>query len=587
MKNTILRKTLTVTLLAIVLSAVLTALTFNYYGRTVFSEIKAREMAPRAEFIAELTSEYLQGRINLDAYGMAMGSGYHIWDASVYVYNGAGELFAYPSQEGALRNGQILENSVADVLAGNALYSPNTRNDQGVIIGQPVYGASDNVIGAVFLIKPLREVSTAINSLLKSLVVTMVAVTAIMVLPVYISSKNILQPIRKMQTIANAMARGNFAVRAPEEGGDEIASLGRSLNYLSAALAATIGDLTFEKNRLTATLNGLGEGIASFGQKEEVLQQNPAALSLLGLKPEDSVKDSPLWPQLEPLLQETLAGREAAPVSMERGEAILLFTMAPLQEGGRTEGAVMLIQDITESARLEKTRTDYVANVSHELRTPLASIRGLADALNDGLVKKETDKARYYGYILHESMRLSRLIDDLLELSRLQSGAVALSKQSAHIDDLVYDVADRYGASAKERGLELRLSLPQDCPRAYTNPDRAEQVLIALLDNAIKHGESEGVISIDVLDQGDKLEIRVSNPGEIGEKDLPHLFERFYKVDQSHSGGGTGLGLSIAYEIMCLMGETIWAESRDGRVTFAFTLAKAPGKELEKAGKNV
>ncbi len=574
-RNTILKKIVAVILLTVILSAALTALTFNYYGRSVFSRLKAKEMEPRAKYIADMTAEYLEGAIDARGYTRAVSSDYYIWDAMVYVYNARGELFAYPARQETAANAEALTAYLASVLGGERLYSPNTENNLGVIIGEPVPGRMGSVIGAVFLIKPLGEVRAAIGSLLVALIVSMVAVTAIMIAPAYLGSRSIVQPIRQMQAIANAMAGGDFTVRAPDTGSEEIISLGKSLNYLSAALSATIGDLTFEKNRLTATLNGLGEGIVSFGPSAEVIQFNPASLRLLGVKQGQELIGSPILEKLLPAIKAVLAGQGTAQREIERGDAILRFTITSLYEGGRIEGAVMLIQDVTEAVRLEKTRTEYVANVSHELRTPLASIRGLADALNDGLIKKEEDKARYYGYILHESLRLSRLIDDLLELSRLQSGAVALSKQSLCMDELVYDVADRYSAAAQEKGLAIAAKVPETCPRANTNPDRTEQVLIALLDNAIKHTEGPGEIVLAVEDQGEKLQVSVSNPGEIGEKDLPHLFDRFYKVDQAHSGNGTGLGLSIAYEILCLLGESIWAESKDGRVTFAFTLEKA------------
>lgn len=586
-RNTILKKTLAVILLTVILSAALTALTFNYYGRSVFSWLKAKELEPRAKFIADMTAEYMQGSIDSRGYTRAIGSDYYIWDAMVYIYNAGSELFVYPARMDSTANIAALAAYIPAVLNGEQLYSPNTQNDLGVIIGEPILSYDNRVIGAVFLIKPLREVRAAISSLVVALIVSMVAVTAIMIAPAYLGSRSIVQPIRQMQAIANAMAGGDFTVRAPDIGSEETASLGKSLNYLSAALSATIGDLTFEKNRLTATLNGLGEGIVSFDPGGQATQHNPAALALLAVAPGQALMDSPLLNQLAADIQGVLSGEGPAQREIGRGEATLRFTITPLNENQRMEGAVMLIQDVTEAVRLEKTRTEYVANVSHELRTPLASIRGLADALNDGLVKKEEDKARYYSYILHEALRLSRLIDDLLELSRLQSGAVALSKQNVAVEELVFDVADRYGSAAAEKGLVMETQVAEPCPRAYTNPDRMEQVLIALLDNAIKHAEGPGTIRLRVEDGPERLVICVSNPGEIGERDLPHLFERFYKVDQSHSGGGTGLGLSIVYEVLCLLGETIRAESEEGRVTFSFTLEKAgaPGNKGEKIEK--
>ena len=231
----------------------------------------------------------------------------------------------------------------------------------------------------------------------------------------------------------------------------------------------------------------------------------------------------------------------------------------------------MLIRDITEASRLEQTRTEYVANVSHELRTPIASIRGLADALNDGMVKKDEDKARYYGYILRESMRLSRLIDDLLELSRLQSGTIALKKQFISINELIEDVADRYVSAAREKGLNVEIDIGEPY-KVYTNPDRAEQVLVALTDNAIKYGYS-GTLRFSAEKKGDSLYISVSNPGSIADEDIDHVFERFYKADKSHAGQGTGLGLSIVYEVLDLLGERIWVKSENGTVTFTFTLS--------------
>ena len=162
-KTTILKKTLAVILLTVILSAALTAVTFTYYGRSVFSKLKAEEIAPRAKYIADITAEYLQGSIDSHVYARAVGSDYYIWDAMVYVYNASGELFAYPAKVDSTANLTALDAYIDGVLGGERLYSPNTKNKLGVIIGEPVYSRFGNVIGAVFLIKPLGEVRTAID----------------------------------------------------------------------------------------------------------------------------------------------------------------------------------------------------------------------------------------------------------------------------------------------------------------------------------------------------------------------------------------------------------------------------------------
>mgnify|MGYP001141879835 FL=1 len=569
-KDTILRRIVVIILLSVLLSAVLTTAAFYYSGGRVFSGIKAKELRPRAEYLANITAEYLQGLITKESYERSIGRGFKVWDASMYAYDACGDLFAYPANEDSTVNKDAISGLLQNVLKGESVYSPNTKNHAGVLIGEPVVSRFGNVIGALFLVKPLNELNAAMGSLIYALIISMIASSLIMILPAYLGSRSIVRPIRQMNVTANAMAGGNFTAKAEEEGTDELVQLGRSLNHLSAALSATISDLTLEKNRLHAVINGIGEGIIAIDAEGKIIKTNSAALRLLGGSYADDITALPAYRQAAEDIGCVLGG-ETVSKELKVRDRILRVAITPLTDGGRGEGAVMLIRDITEASRLEQTRTEYVANVSHELRTPIASIRGLADALNDGLVKKDEDKARYYGYILRESMRLSRLIDDLLELSRLQSGTIAFKKQFISINELIEDVADRYVSAAREKGLNVEIDIGEPY-KAYTNPDRAEQVLVALTDNAIKYGYS-GTLRFSAEKKGDSLYISVSNPGSIADEDIDHVFERFYKADKAHAGQGTGLGLSIVNEVLELLGERIWVKSENGTVTFTFTLS--------------
>ena len=569
-KDTILRRIVVIILLSVLLSAVLTTAAFYYSGGRVFSGIKAKELRPRAEYLANITAEYLQGLITKETYERSIGRGFKVWDASMYAYDVCGDLFAYPANEDSAVNKDAISGLLQNVLKGESVYSPNTKNHAGVLIGEPVVSRFGNVIGALFLVKPLNELNAAMGSLIYALIISMIASSLIMILPAYLGSRSIVRPIRQMNVTANAMAGGNFTAKAEEEGTDELVQLGRSLNHLSAALSATISDLTLEKNRLHAVINGMGEGIIAIDAEGKIIKTNSAALRLLGGSYADDITALPAYRQAAEDIGCVLGG-ETVSKELKVRDRILRVAITPLTDGGRGEGAVMLIRDITEASRLEQTRTEYVANVSHELRTPIASIRGLADALNDGLVKKDEDKARYYGYILRESMRLSRLIDDLLELSRLQSGTIAFKKQFISINELIEDVADRYVSAAREKGLNVEIDIGEPY-KVYTNPDRAEQVLVALTDNAIKYGYS-GTLRFSAEKKGDSLYISVSNPGSIADEDIDHVFERFYKADKAHAGQGTGLGLSIVNEVLELLGERIWVKSENGTVTFTFTLS--------------
>ncbi|MDR2939425.1 MAG: HAMP domain-containing histidine kinase [Clostridiales bacterium] len=227
-----------------------------------------------------------------------------------------------------------------------------------------------------------------------------------------------------------------------------------------------------------------------------------------------------------------------------------------------------------ESERLEKTRRDYVANVSHELRTPIASIRAIGETLRDGMAKTEEKKTRFYNNIVRESMRLSRLVDDLLELSRLQSGTEGMQKICFDLRDTLENVTDFYAHLTN--GPEVLFTLEVDMSEPIyvnSNPDRVEQTLVILLDNAVKHTPGGGEIKLGAFMSDGKIKVSVENTGEaVSSEDLPFLFERFYKVDKSHSGGGTGLGLSIAREIMKGLGESICAEDTGNGMKFIFTL---------------
>jgi signal transduction histidine kinase len=229
-----------------------------------------------------------------------------------------------------------------------------------------------------------------------------------------------------------------------------------------------------------------------------------------------------------------------------------------------------------ESGRLEQTRHDYVANVSHELRTPVAAIRAMGETLRDGMAKTAEKQHLFYGNIVRESLRLSRLIDDLLELSRLQSDAEAMQKLSFDLREVLRNATDLYGHMAAEAGVTfVPFADTAETLPVFGSPDRIEQVLVALLDNAIKHTPEGGEISLSADDKGAFFEVCVSDTGDaVAAEDLPYIFDRFYKADKAHSGGGSGLGLSIAKEIMNRLDESIWVESGNGATRFVFTVRK-------------
>jgi len=397
----------------------------------------------------------------------------------------------------------------------------------------------------------------------------------------------VMEPVARLRDTAVAMSEGDLEVRADENAYGELGELGKAVNQLSYQLSRNMYTLIVERNRLRNMLNGLSEGIVAIDAKGEITHTNPALEKFFTRQktaihlPDPRMKvidDKSVWDDFDAVIQ----SGEPMSRNMQARDMILRLTITPIvDEIGSIAGAVGLFSDITQMERLERTRREYVSNVSHELRTPLTAMRALVEPLSEGMVTEEADRQRYYDIILREIQRLSRLINDQLELSRLQSGNLAIQKSVMALDDVVYDVCDRYSSIAVEHGLELKLETDfTQCPPVYANADRVEQMLIILVDNAIKYTE-EGSVSVCADWDDERVVMHVKDTGiGIEENDLPYVFDRFYKVDKAHSGKGSGLGLSIAKELLKRMDEEIWVTSEKGKGTeFSFTLHRPEKKD--------
>ncbi|MBA4347783.1 MAG: hypothetical protein C0413_02910 [Clostridiales bacterium] len=558
-----------------VLTSVIAVLVYLFTGASVHARRIADEMLPRAESMSRLATRLQSGQISYDSFidfTLKEQQG-----TRVYIFDERANLIAYTTESSsasALISTTIRDYGSQVVTTGEQLISIKWRSFDGVVVGVPIFDNLSRVTGAILMSRPSNEVYSSLMSFVRALMLSSLIASVFMVIPAYFISRRMANPIRTMTNASAAMASGNFNVRADESRDDEIGQLGVALNHLSTQLQLNISNLILARNRLHVILDGLREGVVALEADHTLIYHNQAACHLLGACAEEDIKET-LAPVL-PICGEVQKSGESRTLTLDVGERRLLLVVSLSQETSElAPGTVIVAQDVTAAERLEQTRRDYVANVSHELRTPIASIRSLAEVLNDGLVKKEEDRSRYYGYILRESMRLSRLINDLLELSRLQSGAVALEKADFHLDGVISEVVDQTSLVASYSG--LRITERWNCEKpllVHSNIDRIEQVLIALIDNAIKFASDEGVIILDVQKDEEHgcAVVSVMNTGHIPEEHLPHLFERFYKADTAHTDSGTGLGLAIVHEILSHLDETIEARNEDEYAEFRFTV---------------
>ncbi|MBR0462988.1 MAG: HAMP domain-containing protein [Clostridia bacterium] len=586
-QSVLFKRVILVVVLSLLLTATLTTVIYSLFSRTLFANIRVREMLPKARSLARLvTSTEGDGTLVADALLQHYRKDNSILGGYLLVTDDHGAPVVR-SDELSTEEISRMDDLIALVLRGEdvATYSRFILSSvQMVSVGTPIRG-KNGVTGALLIILPLYESMAAVNGLSSALLVSTLIVMPIVVILVYVVIGRITLPIRRMRDTALSMASGNFAIEADDTQRGEVGQLAASLNTLSRDLSRNLNQLTIERNRLRMSVDGLMEGFVSVDSLGRVTYSNQAVRKLFGTVDADAAQRDALipYPTVWEAFDETIATSVPRVRTVVCGGRMIQATVNPITgESGQTAGAVGLFTDITESERLERTRRDYVANVSHELRTPLTAMRGLIEPLRDDMVQSEETKKRYYDILLRETLRLSRLIDDLMELSRLQSGKLSMEKSAVDLGMIVEDLADKYAYNAREKNQTFRLMTdPKDVPTVLTNADRAEQVLVILLDNAMKYTPEGGTISLAVRREGDHALLSVSDTGVgISPEDLPHVFDRFYKADKSHTGqNGSGLGLSIAREILESLGEKISVQSELGKgTTFTFTLACAPQK---------
>ena len=372
--------------------------------------------------------------------------------------------------------------------------------------------------------------------------------------------------------------KGDYSPFAYPNASEEIALLGERMNAMARDLQQTIGSLTAGKAKLEMILGSIGEGILALDENGRPIHWNDTFLNMLGLEDircifETDREDIRLLLEACAETARTSA-TQALSKSVREGKQLAAEVRAlPLE--GEQIGSLCVVRDVSEAERMEQGRRRYVANISHELRTPLTGIRGLIEPLIDGYIETEEEKQECYAIILRETVRLQKLVGDMLDLSRLQTGGYVLETEVEDIRKTVREAIQSVAVLAREKQLMLEQSLPDTPVPCRINSDRLHQVLLILLDNAISYTPSGGSISVEISRTEDWGLVRVRDTGSgISPEELPYIWERFYKADASRTKTkGVGIGLSIAKILVELMGGEIHAVSEPGKGTeFSFTL---------------
>ena len=454
-------------------------------------------------------------------------------------------------------------------------------------------GNNNTLVGAVYLRADLESVYASIDGV--TLIFATAAVVAIFIgvgLAILIS-RAITRPIDEMKKQTAKIADGNYSGHVHVYGDDELGELAQAVNNLSVRVEESREQSESERRRLDSVLTHMSDGVLATDRRGNITIINDMAAEFLNVDSVDQVKGLSILDVLDIredyTLRDLLENQDTIYLDMSsqgRDQVLNAYFSLIQRESGFISGLVCVLHDITEQQKIDHDRKQFVSNVSHELRTPLTSLRSYIEALNDGAWKDPEVAPSFLKVTQDETDRMIRMINDLLSLSRMDSGTAKLELELVNLNELFTYILDRFDMMIKNETGEGHEKRPKNysIKREFTqrdlwveiDPDKFIQVIDNIMNNAIKYSPDGGVITCRLVETHDHVLLSISDQGlGIPKKDLGRIFDRFFRVDKARSRaqGGTGLGLAISREVIEMHNGRIWVESLEGKgSTFYITL---------------
>ena len=475
-----------------------------------------------------------------------------------------------PEIASAAANGIGYITRYSDTLKENMLYA-----------AIPVKNEAQETTGFLRISMSLEQVGKSIRSLWYFLISGLIILFLIAGIVSYRIAKGITHPIEKMTKVAQQITNMNYQSRVPAYSNDEVGQLGQAINRMSESLQQQMARIQENERRLQGVMENMMSGIMMIDREERIMLLNPAAEYILGFSSQELLgkkyNEAKQQYEFTKLIQECIETQD--PIRDEMvfyypAERILDIHLSPIaHEDEEWSGVLIVIHDITAVRRLERMRSEFVANVSHELKTPIAAVKGFAETLLAGALNDKETAVSFLQIIFDESERLNRLIGDILELSKIESKRIPMNFSPIYLPEFLERSLSVLRKEAEKKHIELSMLVDDDI-YIEADEDRLRQIIINLLSNGIAYTHDGGKVKVRVepLDENadgdyERLRLIVSDTGMgIPKKDLPRIFERFYRVDKarSRSSGGTGLGLSIVKHLVELHKGTIRVDSEVG-----------------------
>jgi two-component system phosphate regulon sensor histidine kinase PhoR len=513
------------------------------------------------------------GTKNLEALAKKLGEQI---DARVTIIARDGTVLGDSEQDPASMENHATRPEVMDALStglGESTRYSTTLGQRMMYVAVPV-SYDGEVLGVARVSLPLDAVESVVRRVTVSIIIAMAAATVLVILAAWLIARFTTRPIRKLTAASRRITSGELGQKIAIEARDEVGELAHAFNEMSARLKELVETISEDRARMATILDNMADGVIMTDAEGNISLANQTAARLFNIK---DAENKPLIEavrdyEVDEVLKLCLRTAKTQSVQYESGTSrrYLRAIAVPIAHSG----VLLLFQDLTSLRDLQTTRRELIGNISHEFRTPLAGIKAMVETLHDGAVDDEKTARDFLNRIDSEVDRLTQLVAELTELSRIETGKSELKLEPLNLNNLVEEVTTQLSPQAERQQLAVIKELAAGLPPVPADRARVRQVVLNLLHNAIKFTEPSGKITVTTQKQGDSVTVDIADTGRgIAREDLPHVFERFYKGDKARAGEGAGMGLAIAKHIIEAHGGDIRVQSEEGKgSTFSFSL---------------
>jgi len=578
------RISLAYTALIFVTMGVVSIYLVNFIRDAFLADLNGR-LQEEVGLVVVSSSDFFLAEIDVDGLQKEMDEMARIIDARVTIVDVDGMVLVDTAVQADadrnLRNREEIRKALVTGAGADRRVDPSYRGD--VIYQAIAIRVQGEIVGVARVGVPTSQLESNLSQIISTIGLSALIVAVLSVGLGYVLFRRTSRSVQLVAEGARRLAEGDLEQRVQATStDDETRELADAFNGMASTIRSVVGDLSSERNKLTAVLDTMADGVVVLEAGSEVSLINRAAERLLDVRAEDAVGNRLVEVvrdhEIQQAVQQSLETGQIWQIEVELlpSRAFLSAIATPLGEldGSADAASVLLtLHDLTRMMQVETTRKEFVSNVSHELRNPLASIKAMVETIEDGAIDERSVAMDFLRRINRDVDRMNGIVNDLLELSHLESGYVPMHLVPVHLGPLVEEVVEDFQRSVADKDLVLVSEIPETLPTVTGETGRLRQVLVNLIENAIRY-TSEGQITVSVSDEDQFQRVKVIDTGVgIPREHLAHVFERFYKVERSRRDDGTGLGLAIVKHIVQAHGGDVSAESEEGvGSTFEFTI---------------